>query len=222
MEKVRLWCGQPSDRGRLKNRTDSRREFGSAARSVRVKVLLNCYTAATPQFIHGLIVIKNLLCYLDYIICSDAIWCMHDFPVCLFTPAFKGCQNPINGLCVTQAPPYMPPSSLAPCTNRPFEHRRKWTKRPRGNKQFLTNLFVHCRSARHISPPASVTGAVCVILPLHHSVWADIASRQRHRLTCHSCVWCSPSSTKLSTKCNKNISQREQYVVVFFVKSYGN
>jgi len=22
MEKVRLWCGQPSDRGRLKNRTD--------------------------------------------------------------------------------------------------------------------------------------------------------------------------------------------------------
>jgi len=25
---------------------------------------------------------------------------MHDFPVCLFNPAFRGCQNPINGLCV--------------------------------------------------------------------------------------------------------------------------
>ena len=24
---------------------------------------------------------------------------MHDFPVCLFNPAFRGCQNPINGLC---------------------------------------------------------------------------------------------------------------------------
>jgi len=23
---------------------------------------------------------------------------MHDFPVCLFNPAFRGCQNPINGL----------------------------------------------------------------------------------------------------------------------------
>ena len=27
------------------------------------------------------------------------ILCMHDFPVCLFNPAFRGCQNPINGLC---------------------------------------------------------------------------------------------------------------------------
>jgi len=26
---------------------------------------------------------------------------MHDFPVCLFNPAFRGCQNPINGLFVT-------------------------------------------------------------------------------------------------------------------------
>jgi len=26
------------------------------------------------------------------------ILCMHDFPVCLFNPAFRGCQNPINGL----------------------------------------------------------------------------------------------------------------------------
>ena len=25
---------------------------------------------------------------------------MHDFPVCLFNPACRGCQNPINGLCV--------------------------------------------------------------------------------------------------------------------------
>jgi len=25
---------------------------------------------------------------------------MHDFPVCLFNSAFRGCQNPINGLCV--------------------------------------------------------------------------------------------------------------------------
>jgi len=23
---------------------------------------------------------------------------MHDFPLCLFNPAFRGCQNPINGL----------------------------------------------------------------------------------------------------------------------------
>ena len=30
------------------------------------------------------------------------ILCMHDFPVCLFNPAFRGCQNPIglNRLCV--------------------------------------------------------------------------------------------------------------------------
>ena len=47
---------------------------------------------------HGLIVIKTLLFYLDLIICSDVIFCMHDFPVCLFNPAFRGCQNPINGL----------------------------------------------------------------------------------------------------------------------------
>ena len=26
------------------------------------------------------------------------ILCMHDFSVCLFNPAFRGCQNPINGL----------------------------------------------------------------------------------------------------------------------------
>jgi len=25
---------------------------------------------------------------------------MHDFPVCLFNPAFRDCQNPINGLCL--------------------------------------------------------------------------------------------------------------------------
>ena len=28
------------------------------------------------------------------------ILCMHDFPVRLFNPAFRGCQNPINGLCL--------------------------------------------------------------------------------------------------------------------------
>ena len=27
---------------------------------------------------------------------------MHDFPVCFFNPPFRGCQNPINGLCVWQ------------------------------------------------------------------------------------------------------------------------
>jgi len=27
MEKVRPWCGQPSDRGRLKSRTEQRRRF---------------------------------------------------------------------------------------------------------------------------------------------------------------------------------------------------
>jgi len=26
---------------------------------------------------------------------------MHDFPVCLFNPAFRGCQNPTNGLLST-------------------------------------------------------------------------------------------------------------------------
>jgi len=31
----------------------------------------------------------------DVILC---ILCMRDFPVCLFNPAFRGCQNPINGL----------------------------------------------------------------------------------------------------------------------------
>jgi len=30
---------------------------------------------------------------------SLCILCMHDFPVCVFNPAFRGCQNPINGLC---------------------------------------------------------------------------------------------------------------------------
>jgi len=53
------------------------------------------------QFMHGLIVIKTLLFCLDQIISSDVILCilcMHDFPVCLFNPAFRGCPNPINGL----------------------------------------------------------------------------------------------------------------------------
>jgi len=39
MEKVRPWCGQPSDRGRLKNRTGARREVLRSAclsRSVRL------------------------------------------------------------------------------------------------------------------------------------------------------------------------------------------
>ena len=58
------------------------------------------------QFMHGLSVIKTLLFYLDKIISSDVILsilcilCMHDFSVCLFSPAFRGCQNPINGLFV--------------------------------------------------------------------------------------------------------------------------
>jgi len=30
---------------------------------------------------------------------SLCILCMHDFPVCVFNQAFRGCQNPINGLC---------------------------------------------------------------------------------------------------------------------------
>jgi len=30
MEKVRPWCGQPSDRGRLKIRSDSRKTFAAA------------------------------------------------------------------------------------------------------------------------------------------------------------------------------------------------
>ena len=57
------------------------------------------------QFVHELIVIKTLLFYLDWIVSSDVILCilcMHDFPVCSFNPAFRGCQNPINGcVCVT-------------------------------------------------------------------------------------------------------------------------
>ena len=34
-------------------------------------------------------------------IASICILCMHDsdFPVCSFNPAFRDCQNPINGLC---------------------------------------------------------------------------------------------------------------------------
>jgi len=32
-------------------------------------------------------------------IANICILCMHDFPVCSFNPAFRGCQNPINGLC---------------------------------------------------------------------------------------------------------------------------
>jgi len=33
---------------------------------------------------------------LNHVLC---ILCMHDFPVCLFNPAFRGCQNPTKGLC---------------------------------------------------------------------------------------------------------------------------
>jgi len=53
---------------------------------------------------HRLIVIKTPLFYLDKIICDDVILCVHDFPVCSFNPAFRGCQNPINGLCDVTSP----------------------------------------------------------------------------------------------------------------------
>ena len=41
MEKVRPWCGQPSDRGRLKNRNRTAYRIGSVTAQVDSVVLLN-------------------------------------------------------------------------------------------------------------------------------------------------------------------------------------
>jgi len=71
-----------------------------AKRNVQLTTRLRC-ARYIQQFMHRLIVIKTLLFYLDSIISSDVILCIlciHDFSVCLFNPAFRGCQNPINGL----------------------------------------------------------------------------------------------------------------------------
>ena len=39
---------------------------------------------------------------------------MHDFTVCLFNPSFRGCQNPINGLCTRRkAAPSQPGAESA-------------------------------------------------------------------------------------------------------------
>ena len=64
------------------------------------RIYVFCARQYPTTYVHGLIVIKTLLFYLDLIISSDVILCiscMHDFPVCLFNPAFRGCQDPING-----------------------------------------------------------------------------------------------------------------------------
>jgi len=47
---------------------------------------------------------------------------MHDFPVCLFNPAFQGCQNPINGLLKDSSDPSnYRPIALTSCVCKVME-----------------------------------------------------------------------------------------------------
>ena len=49
MEKVRPWCGQPSDRGRLKNRTEHIASLGKNPQMQRSLEVIGRYTVRFPR-----------------------------------------------------------------------------------------------------------------------------------------------------------------------------
>ena len=69
--------------------------LGGAARAVDRAVEEDRHGAAHPAHAHALL---RPPLHLLPVRVHRGILCMHDFPVCLLNPAFRGFQNPINGL----------------------------------------------------------------------------------------------------------------------------
>jgi len=144
-----------------------------------------------------LYVIKTFLFYLDYIISSNVILCMHDFSVCLFNPAFQGCQNPINGLSLSWTDSAQ---TVASNSDQPAE-RKYWTYWPMATwlklGQTKNNLLFKWLTAiesfnsytalisRHVSFMRICSCRIFCLLPYFLHISAKCADRIFFRINWH-------------------------------------